>query len=70
MPYEEYGCALVYFTGSAHFNRSLRHLCKKQNMSLNEHALKIGVVRKVKERGSGYERLSVCFCMCVFVFGL
>uniref|UniRef100_A0A2C9K182 DNA polymerase n=1 Tax=Biomphalaria glabrata TaxID=6526 RepID=A0A2C9K182_BIOGL len=46
VPYSEYGCALVYFTGSAHFNRSLRHLCKTQNMSLNEHALKIGVVRK------------------------
>ncbi|CAG5130199.1 unnamed protein product [Candidula unifasciata] len=50
VPYEEYGCALVYFTGSAHFNRSLRHLCKKQNMSLNEHALKTGVVRKGSEK--------------------
>ncbi|KAH9510309.1 hypothetical protein Btru_042723 [Bulinus truncatus] len=50
VPYREYGCALVYFTGSAHFNRSLRHLCKTQNMSLNEHALKIGVVRKGKEK--------------------
>ncbi|GFS00555.1 DNA polymerase lambda [Elysia marginata] len=50
VPYNEYGCALVYFTGSAHFNRSLRHLCKKQNMSLNEHALKQGVVRKGKEK--------------------
>lgn len=50
VPYNEYGCALVYFTGSAHFNRSLRHLCKKQNMSLNEHALKKGVVRKGKEK--------------------
>ena len=47
VPYEEYACALVYFTGSAHFNRSLRHLCKKMNMSLNEHALRKGVVRKV-----------------------
>ncbi|KAK3728087.1 hypothetical protein RRG08_022138 [Elysia crispata] len=50
VPYNEYGCALVYFTGSAHFNRSLRHLCKKQNMSLNEHALKQGVVRKGSEK--------------------
>ena len=48
VPYEEYACALVYFTGSAHFNRSLRHLCKKMNMSLNEHALRKGVVRKVR----------------------
>ncbi|RUS73023.1 hypothetical protein EGW08_019209 [Elysia chlorotica] len=50
VPYSEYACALVYFTGSAHFNRSLRHLCKKQNMSLNEHALKQGVVRKGAEK--------------------
>ncbi|GFO08504.1 DNA polymerase lambda [Plakobranchus ocellatus] len=50
VPFNEYGCALVYFTGSAHFNRSLRHLCKKQNMSLNEHALKYGVVRKGAEK--------------------
>ncbi|XP_046558150.1 LOW QUALITY PROTEIN: DNA polymerase lambda-like [Haliotis rubra] len=50
VPYDEYGCALVYFTGSAHFNRSLRHLCKKMHMSLNEHALKTGVVRKGGEK--------------------
>ncbi|XP_005091641.1 DNA polymerase lambda [Aplysia californica] len=50
VPYSEYGCALVYFTGSAHFNRSLRHLCKKSSMSLNEHALKSGVVRKGAEK--------------------
>ncbi|XP_059160056.1 DNA polymerase lambda-like [Physella acuta] len=50
VPYSEYGCALVYFTGSAHFNRSLRHLCKTQHMSLNEHALKAGVVRKGAEK--------------------
>ncbi|ESO96863.1 hypothetical protein LOTGIDRAFT_72491, partial [Lottia gigantea] len=50
VPYNEYGCALVYFTGSAHFNRSLRHLAKKMNMSLNEHALKYGVVRKGGEK--------------------
>ncbi|KAK7110678.1 hypothetical protein V1264_014513 [Littorina saxatilis] len=50
VPYEEYACALVYFTGSAHFNRSLRHLCKKMGMSLNEHALRKGVVRKGQEK--------------------
>jgi len=50
VPYNEYACALMYFTGSAHFNRSLRHLCKKHHMSLNEHALKSGVVRKGSEK--------------------
>lgn len=45
IPYNEYACALVYFTGSAHFNRSLRHLAGRMNMSLNEHALCTGVIR-------------------------
>ena len=47
VPYDEYACALVYFTGSAHFNRSLRHLAKKMGMSLSEHSLNKGVVRHV-----------------------
>lgn len=47
VPYDEYACALVYFTGSAHFNRSLRYLAKKCGMSLSNHALRKDVVRKV-----------------------
>lgn len=50
VPYDEYACALVYFTGSAHFNRSLRHLAKKCGMSLSNHALRKGVVRKGAEK--------------------
>ncbi|KAK3096066.1 hypothetical protein FSP39_022699 [Pinctada imbricata] len=50
VPYDEYACALVYFTGSAHFNRSLRHLAKKMGMSLSEHSLNTGVVRKGTEK--------------------
>ncbi|XP_063433678.1 DNA polymerase lambda-like isoform X2 [Mytilus trossulus] len=46
VPYDEYACALVYFTGSAHFNRSLRNLAKKCGMSLSNHALRKDVVRK------------------------
>ncbi|CAC5361066.1 POLL [Mytilus coruscus] len=46
VPYDEYACALVYFTGSAHFNRSLRHLAKKCGMSLSNHALRKDVIRK------------------------
>jgi len=37
----------MYFTGSAHFNRSMRNLAAHLNMSLNEHALYAGVVRRV-----------------------
>lgn len=46
VPYNEYACALMYFTGSAHFNRSLRALAKTKCMSLSEHSLNKGVVRQ------------------------
>ena len=37
----------MYFTGSAHFNRSMRNLAGKTNMSLSEHSLNEKVVRVV-----------------------
>ncbi|XP_063163141.1 DNA polymerase lambda [Candoia aspera] len=45
VPYGEFACALLYFTGSAHFNRSMRALARTKGMSLSEHALCSGVVR-------------------------
>ncbi|XP_008049227.1 DNA polymerase lambda-like, partial [Carlito syrichta] len=45
VPYRESACALLYFTGSAHFNRSMRALAKTKGMSLSEHALCATVAR-------------------------
>ncbi|XP_043970138.1 DNA polymerase lambda isoform X2 [Gambusia affinis] len=46
VPYVEFACSLLYFTGSAHFNRSMRALAKTKNMSLSEHSLNKDVVRQ------------------------
>ncbi|XP_070683685.1 DNA polymerase lambda [Pempheris klunzingeri] len=46
VPYNEFACALMYFTGSAHFNRSMRAMAKTKNMSLSEHSLNKDVVRQ------------------------
>ncbi|KAL4639972.1 DNA polymerase lambda [Arapaima gigas] len=46
VPYSEFACALLYFTGSAHFNRSMRALAKTKRMSLSEHSLNKDVMRQ------------------------
>lgn len=46
VPYCEFPLALVHFTGSGHMNRSMRSKADKMGMSLSEHALCTGVIRK------------------------
>ncbi|XP_029545231.1 DNA polymerase lambda [Salmo trutta] len=46
VPYGEFACSLMYFTGSAHFNRSMRALAKTKRMSLSEHSLNSDVLRQ------------------------
>jgi DNA polymerase lambda len=47
IPANEWACSLLYFTGSAMFNRSMRRLARRLNMSLSQHGLYHGVLRKV-----------------------
>ncbi|CAF1369783.1 unnamed protein product, partial [Didymodactylos carnosus] len=49
VPYSEHGCALIYFTGSTLFNRSMRRLADDMNMHLSGHRLQAGVIRKGKK---------------------
>lgn len=50
VPYSEFACSLMYFTGSAHFNRSMRALAKTKRMSLSEHSLNRDVVRQGSQK--------------------
>lgn len=38
-PREEYGYAILYFTGSDYFNRSMRLYAKKLGYTLSDHGL-------------------------------
>lgn len=58
VPYHEFACALMYFTGSAHFNRSMRAMAKTKNMSLSEHSLNKDVVRQGSLKVNGGTPLS------------
>ena len=40
-PPEQYAFAILYFTGSKHFNTAMRGLALKNGLSLNEHAFTV-----------------------------
>ncbi|KJE89724.1 polymerase [Capsaspora owczarzaki ATCC 30864] len=50
VPLKEWGTALLYFTGSGYFNRSMRLLARKRHMSLSQHSLNVGVKRLRAEK--------------------
>ena len=52
MPYAEHACALLYFTGSMLFNRSMRQLADENQMYLSQHRLHVGVIRMVQAQSS------------------
>jgi DNA polymerase lambda len=66
VPYDEYACALLYFTGSAHFNRSMRLLARRMGMSLSEHSLNKNVIRKGTEKLNNGEKLNMLTEECIF----
>ncbi|XP_014033593.2 DNA polymerase lambda isoform X1 [Salmo salar] len=45
-PYGELACSLMYFTGLAQFNRSMRALAKTKHISLSEHSLNSDMLRQ------------------------
>ncbi|KAK4689224.1 hypothetical protein P7C73_g887, partial [Tremellales sp. Uapishka_1] len=45
IPFDQWGAALIYFTGNDIFNRSLRLYARKQGYSLNQRGLYAGVIR-------------------------
>ena len=50
VPWDEFGAALIYFTGNDIFNRSIRLLASRKQMQLNQHGLFGNVMRGTKRR--------------------
>lgn len=50
VPYEELGAAMLYFTGSNLFNRTMRYLAQLKGYSLNQHGLYKNVIRVKRKK--------------------
>ena len=40
IPYDQYPCALLYFTGSDQFNKNMREHALKQGFTINEYSIR------------------------------
>ena len=56
-----YAYALLYFTGSEHFNRSMRHYAKQRGYSLSDH----GIVNAVKSGPKNVVRAPPSLPVCL-----
>jgi len=54
IPHDQWGGALIYFTGDDIFNRSLRLKANKMGYSLNQRGLYEGVVRNPRKRSEKF----------------
>lgn len=58
-PKDQYGFALLYFTGSDYFNRSMRLFAEKKGYTLSDHGLvrvaRIKGVKVAKDKGISCE---------------
>jgi DNA polymerase/3'-5' exonuclease PolX len=52
-PRDQWGCALLYFTGSDNFNRSMRLLATKRGLNLNDHGVQALIHGKGNDRVLG-----------------
>jgi DNA polymerase lambda len=49
-PLDQYGFALLYFTGSGNFNRSMRLFAQKKGYSLSDYGLNPVIAKDKKDR--------------------
>lgn len=57
-PVQSYAFALLYFTGSDHFNRSMRYFSKKKGLTLSDH----GLCKAMRVKGERIHTGNSFFC--------
>lgn len=60
-PREQFGYAVLYFTGSDHFNRSMRLYAQKKGYSLSDHGL-YPTLRSTRNKKVWQGEVIPCYC--------